>query len=606
MKRILSLFLCLILACLTGCGDEAEMIVVNKNSVAKETPDDFKVFSIELGGMEEQQLKDALRDAVENYFITVTIDGFSFPISGAELGMKFNEALDLDDAPERIAKGTLSAADIEKELFDLDESTLPADFLAQDYYSYLQYTIEDAKEDIEAAKTAEEEARKAAESDKKDQTDESAESPENLYREETLSDEDIKSLEEKLGEIFGSTKAHIEYSKKKKAFESIDGEDGERLDFSASEVEFLAAVKTMQEKVSLSPQKVSAGGEKAEDSDAIKAALERANKYLELEIIYNFNPPEGKGGRETISSGNILTYIFVAQNGLDIEVDEDALSVFSTSLSNKYSQVEVKETDNGDETVTISRKGWETQSSEIYENLLRSLTDCTSDTYEATYKEVDEEKVADKGDIYVLVDLTAQTVYLYEGGIAVFSTPCVSGKVSAGNYTPAGTFEIYSKETNRTLKGRGYSSFVKYWMPFDGNRGLHDASWRGSFGGDIYVYNGSHGCVNLPRSAAKYLFSKVKVGTKVIVTGGLSSLKDAASSSSGSSSSSGGSDSKTTTAASAAPTITAPVPSSQAEQSSSAEPSSSSETPPESSSESEEPSSSAEESSSNEESGESE
>ena len=55
-------------------------------------------------------------------------------------------------------------------------------------------------------------------------------------------------------------------------------------------------------------------------------------------------------------------------------------------------------------------------------------------------------------------------------------------------------------------------------MPFRANAwGLHDASWRSSFGGSIYVYNGSHGCVNLPSSAAAELYEIIDVGCPVLI-----------------------------------------------------------------------------------------
>ena len=57
---------------------------------------------------------------------------------------------------------------------------------------------------------------------------------------------------------------------------------------------------------------------------------------------------------------------------------------------------------------------------------------------------------------------------------------------------------------------------VSYWMPFNGNIGMHDASWRSSFGGDIYKTNGSHGCINLPVSVAQELYGYVEKGTPVI------------------------------------------------------------------------------------------
>ena len=54
-------------------------------------------------------------------------------------------------------------------------------------------------------------------------------------------------------------------------------------------------------------------------------------------------------------------------------------------------------------------------------------------------------------------------------------------------------------------------------MPFNGGIGLHDASWRSKFGGNIYVNNGSHGCVNIPPEYADDIFEIVNKGTKVLV-----------------------------------------------------------------------------------------
>ena len=58
-------------------------------------------------------------------------------------------------------------------------------------------------------------------------------------------------------------------------------------------------------------------------------------------------------------------------------------------------------------------------------------------------------------------------------------------------------------------------------MPFCGGYGLHDASWRSSFGGSIYKRSGSHGCVNLPTWEAPELYDLISVGTPVIVFGGI-------------------------------------------------------------------------------------
>ena len=46
---------------------------------------------------------------------------------------------------------------------------------------------------------------------------------------------------------------------------------------------------------------------------------------------------------------------------------------------------------------------------------------------------------------------------------------------------------------------------------------MHDASWRSTFGGTIYKRSGSHGCINLPYSAAKTIYENIEAGYPVLV-----------------------------------------------------------------------------------------
>ncbi|MBQ9512542.1 MAG: L,D-transpeptidase [Lachnospiraceae bacterium] len=123
----------------------------------------------------------------------------------------------------------------------------------------------------------------------------------------------------------------------------------------------------------------------------------------------------------------------------------------------------------------------------------------------------------DIGMTYVEIDLTNQSLYYYKDGALLLSTSIVSGDMKRNRATPEGVFYLYSKQRNRTLKGEDYEAFVRYWMPVYGNIGLHDASWRGRFGGSIYQTNGSHGCINMPTAAAKQLYEAAELGTPVVV-----------------------------------------------------------------------------------------
>jgi len=72
-------------------------------------------------------------------------------------------------------------------------------------------------------------------------------------------------------------------------------------------------------------------------------------------------------------------------------------------------------------------------------------------------------------------------------------------------------------DTSLVSEEYGYNQPVDYWMPFNGGIGLHDASWRSKFGGEIYIKDGSHGCVNIPPKYADDVFGYVNIGTKVLV-----------------------------------------------------------------------------------------
>lgn len=98
----------------------------------------------------------------------------------------------------------------------------------------------------------------------------------------------------------------------------------------------------------------------------------------------------------------------------------------------------------------------------------------------------------------------------------VVESDFVSGNERRGDSTPAGAYSLTYKQRNAVLKGANYASPVAFWMPFNGNIGMHDATWRGSFGGSIYKTNGSHGCINLPPAVAMKIFENIEKGMPVL------------------------------------------------------------------------------------------
>ena len=159
------------------------------------------------------------------------------------------------------------------------------------------------------------------------------------------------------------------------------------------------------------------------------------------------------------------------------------------------------------------------------------------DTYLATVNNnlvyINKEDTESLDEKVVIVDISDQNLKLYNNNEVVVDTPVVTG--SPNTPSDLGCFEIYSIDPNRYLGGPGYKVFTDISMFYNGGEALHDAEyhtdydeegneiinhgWRSydEFGGDTYLYNGSHGCVNLPNNAAMEIYHNVELGTKVIV-----------------------------------------------------------------------------------------
>ena len=121
------------------------------------------------------------------------------------------------------------------------------------------------------------------------------------------------------------------------------------------------------------------------------------------------------------------------------------------------------------------------------------------------------------GKNYVDVNISKQKLWYIRKNKIVFSSDIVTGDPTTGHSTPTGMYYVEFKKTDYTM--RKYNAHVNYWMPIDTGTGvgLHDASWRGSFGGTIYKTGGSHGCINMPTSKASVLYHMLPVNTPVIV-----------------------------------------------------------------------------------------
>ena len=258
------------------------------------------------------------------------------------------------------------------------------------------------------------------------------------------------------------------------------------------------------------------------DAPEVQEALTQANKMIGVKLSYSFNP-NGTTTTVDIPAETVRSFVMIGEDGLTPVIHQENLDNYVTSLSDTYSvegtSGSFKTTGGGTVGLTVSYNDHYVDIDGLANDITQCLQEGISETRTAPYLASGSRDMA-YGGTYIEVNLSSQRLWFYKNGECIVSTSLVSGKVAENMCTPTGVYSIYSKTTSTYLVGEGYRSFVNYWMPFYGGYGLHDATWRSSFGGEIYLYGGSHGCVNLPLSAASKIYNNAPVGTKVILYGG--------------------------------------------------------------------------------------
>lgn len=251
------------------------------------------------------------------------------------------------------------------------------------------------------------------------------------------------------------------------------------------------------------------------DDKTLKESVDTVNKWLATQITYDWNGQEIILDKETICE-------WVSFDGTKPQLDEEAVADFVTENAKKwdtYGKSRSFTTTLGVElTLRSYGYGWKTDRDGETEELLQLIYQGSVLAKEPLYTNEGRQKGSnDIGSSYVEADLTNQHLYLYYEGNLVLETDFVSGKMSDSDcITPSGVFGLTYKTRNAVLRGANYETPVSYWMPFHGNFGMHDASWRNEFGGDIYLTNGSHGCINLPPDKAEAIYGYVSTGFPVI------------------------------------------------------------------------------------------
>lgn len=205
-----------------------------------------------------------------------------------------------------------------------------------------------------------------------------------------------------------------------------------------------------------------------------------------------------------------------------LAINEEAVAAYIDSLAEKYDTYGIprRYTTVTGETVSVENSIYgnqlDTEAETAY--LLEAIrTRNTSDRTPEYLQMALYQGLNDVGPNYIEVNLTDQKLYFVLNGELYLETDIVSGNLSWNLGTPSVICYVQGRYRNKVLRGPGYASFVNYWVPVYKNIGLHDATWRNSFGGEIYRTNGSHGCINIPLEVMRVVYDQLENGMPVIM-----------------------------------------------------------------------------------------
>lgn len=421
-----------------------------------------RIGDFECGGKTPEEVKALIKDRASHYVLTIQgRDGEKDTLTASQIGIEFV----LDDTPERIAG-------------------------KQNGFAWISFLWN----------------RKPYEM------------PVTVRYEESLMDECLANMDIFQKENMRKpVNAYIgEYSRESGTYEIVSRDKGTLADMQKVKSAVSAALDNMSTDLILDEAGCYVQPEIPEDDEKLVRFRNRLNRFVSSRIVYDWN-----GTEEVVDGDLIQEWLKIDRRKQLVTIDPEPVREYVDGLSKKYDTFgrarKFQTTEGRNIILKPGNYGWKVDRNKEAEKLIKLIRTGSRVEREPAYLYMAAVKGEDDiGDSYVEIDLTAQHLYLYVEGELVTESDFVSGNVAKGYDTPEGVYGVTYKTLNATLRGQGYATPVTYWMPFNGNVGMHDATWRGSFGGSIYLRNGSHGCINLPKEQAEKIYEQIYKGFPVI------------------------------------------------------------------------------------------
>lgn len=299
-------------------------------------------------------------------------------------------------------------------------------------------------------------------------------------------------------------------------FEIVPEKQGTTIDVDAAVAAFKEAAKTGKQTINFTDYLSKPTITKNDES--LKKTMDKMNAIAKIKANYSIN-----GQNFQIPTADINDWL-IDDNGT-LSLDQAKVTTYVSSLGEKYNtktnSTEFNSTRRGKVSVPAGTYSWTINTPEEVTALTNQILEGKDFTRSpiVTGATTADKPLVDK--TYIEVDLQNQHMWYYKDGKVALETDIVSGKPTSP--TPPGVDYVWSKEKNKTLKGKNddgtdYASPVNFWMPIDWTGvGLHDSDWQPAYGGELWKTRGSHGCVNTPPDVMAKLFDMVEVGTPVLV-----------------------------------------------------------------------------------------
>ena len=282
------------------------------------------------------------------------------------------------------------------------------------------------------------------------------------------------------------------------------------------------SVARLDEEIDLQKEGFYKAPEYTAESPKLKELCQTLNQYCKASITYEMDIP-------IVVDKTLISTWLSYDADFHVTLDEAAIRNWMTEFGRRYDTVGTTRpltTPTGKATeVSGGTYGWIINEDVEFPALVTSIRNGEVVTKApACDQTAASHAPQDWGGTFVEVDLTAQHMWYLENGTVVFESDVVTGKNSTP--TPPGVYNILEKLSPTVLVGNivpetnepEYRTPVDFWMRVTWSGiGFHDATWQPAFGGDVYLWNGSHGCINMPYYNAQELYSILQLGTPVVV-----------------------------------------------------------------------------------------